>query len=157
MTRLSRIEYEFVEFIPHDMEPGKLYVSIPYRTMSHLCACGCKTEVVTPISPVGWSLKYDGEHVSLTPSIGSWSLPCKSHYFIDGNKVVWAAAMSNTAIARVKARDKADLARHYAASGVSQIGVESVPLELSPASDVSADAVSKTMWLKVKRWLGFRK
>lgn len=157
MTRLNSIEHEFVEFIPHDLEPGKLYVSIPYRTMSHLCACGCNSEVVTPISPVGWSLEYDGERVSLKPSIGSWSLPCKSHYFINRNKVVWAAAMSDAAIARVKARDKTDLARHYGASEVTQISVQSVPLELSPAPDVVAGAASKTMWWKViKRWFGSR-
>lgn len=156
MTQLNSIEHEFVDFIPQVMEPGKLYVSILYRTMSHLCACGCKTEVVTPISPVGWSLEYDGERVSLKPSIGSWSLPCKSHYFINRNKVVWAATMSDAEIARVKARDKADLARHYGAPEVTQVSVQSVPLEPSPAPAVSAGAASKTMWWKVKRWFGSR-
>ncbi|WP_417924835.1 DUF6527 family protein [Collimonas pratensis] len=26
-----------------------------------------------------WSLTYDGKTVSLDPSIGNWSLPCRAH------------------------------------------------------------------------------
>jgi hypothetical protein len=33
---------------------------------------------------------FDGRSVSLTPSIGSWSLPCHSHYFLTRGKVRWA-------------------------------------------------------------------
>jgi len=34
--------------------------------------------VVTPLSPTGWSLIFDGETVSLYPSIGNWNFPCRS-------------------------------------------------------------------------------
>jgi hypothetical protein len=42
---------EFVEFMPDKLEPGVIYVSIPYATAAHLCACGYGNEVTTPISP----------------------------------------------------------------------------------------------------------
>lgn len=51
-------------------------------------------EVVTPISPVGWKLTFDGETVTLFPSVGSWSFPCRSHYFIRRDTVVWGENMS---------------------------------------------------------------
>ena len=33
----------------------------------------------------------DNGTVSLRPSIGNWQLPCRSHYFIVRNRVVWAS------------------------------------------------------------------
>lgn len=101
-----KIRHEFVEFIPKEREEGVLYVSIPYATAVHNCLCGCKTKVVTPISPVGWQLVFDGETVSLTPSVGNWSFPCRSHYFIQQNTVVWAGDMTDEAIAWGRARDR---------------------------------------------------
>ena len=74
------IEYEFVDLVPRELKEGTLYISIEFATATHKCFCGCGTEVVTPISPVGWQVKFDGETVSLSPSVGSWSLKCKSHY-----------------------------------------------------------------------------
>ena len=53
-------------------------MSIPYATAVHLCACGCGNKVVTPFSPAEWQLTYDGDTVSLSPSIGNWQFPCKS-------------------------------------------------------------------------------
>lgn len=46
--------------------------------------------------------------VSLAPSIGNWSFACKSHYWITGNEVRWAGAISPETIAAVKARDHFD-------------------------------------------------
>jgi hypothetical protein len=87
-----------VEFIPKEREEGVLYVSIAYATAVHNCFCGCGLKVVTPISPVGWQLTFDGETVSLHPSIGSWSFPCRTHYFIRRDTVVWAGNMSQDQI-----------------------------------------------------------
>lgn len=84
------IRHRFVENIPEVLEQGVLYVSLRYRTMVHRCACGCGEEVVTPIGPAAWTMTYDGGGVSITPSIGNWSLPCRSHYWIERNRVLWA-------------------------------------------------------------------
>jgi len=53
----STVSHEFVEFIPATPEEGILYISIPYGTAIHMCACGCGNKVVTPISPAEWHLE----------------------------------------------------------------------------------------------------
>ncbi len=93
------IEHEFVEFIPEQLEDGVVYVTIEYATAVHRCCCGCGREVVTNVSPTDWKLIFDGETISLDPSIGNWSFPCQSHYFIRRNKVVWAGKWSPEQIA----------------------------------------------------------
>ena len=85
-----KLSHKFVEFVPNVLEKGVLYVSVTYGTASHLCCCGCGREVVTPITPTGWKLIFDGETVSLDPSIGNWNFPCRSHYWISNNRVEWA-------------------------------------------------------------------
>lgn len=81
----------FVSEIPKNLEEGYLYIAVEYNAVVHLCPCGCKSEISTPLNrKVGWTMKYDGEYVSLFPSVGNYSYPCKSHYFIRDNKVIWA-------------------------------------------------------------------
>ncbi|WP_425553977.1 DUF6527 family protein [Dactylosporangium salmoneum] len=89
-TRRTVIKHRFVDSAPEVLEDGVLYVSIPYATALHRCACGCGSEVVTPISRAGWSLTFDGASVTLHPSIGNWNYPCRSHYFIRLNRIEWA-------------------------------------------------------------------
>ncbi|MGL4410568.1 MAG: DUF6527 family protein [Bacteroidales bacterium] len=86
------INPEFVEFIPDSLESGILYISMKYSVAVHLCACGCGKEVVTLFSPKDWKLYFDGDSVSLSPSIGNYEYPCKSHYFIKYNQIDWCAA-----------------------------------------------------------------
>ncbi len=80
---------KFVEFIPKEIDEGILYVSMEYGTAIHKCCCGCGEKVVTPITPTDWKLTYDGENISLNPSVGSFNLPCKSHYFIQNNNILF--------------------------------------------------------------------
>jgi hypothetical protein len=87
-----------------------IYISLRYSTASHLCCCGCGLEVVTPLNPAKWRLTERAGAVSLVPSIGNWSFPCRSHYWITANRVRWAGAMSPEIIAAVKARDRVDAA-----------------------------------------------
>jgi hypothetical protein len=68
---------------------------------------------VTPLSPIDWSLTFDGETITLDPSIGNWSFECKSHYFIRKNKVVWAKRFSDKEIAEVKYIDSQDKEDYY--------------------------------------------
>ena len=89
--KLHALHPEFVKSVPETLQPGVLYISMQYATAIHLCACGCAEEVVTPISPRGWQLEYDGESISLKPSIGNWRLPCRSHYWIRRSRINWAA------------------------------------------------------------------
>ena len=84
---MKTVQHQFVEFIPDDIKEGILYISIPYATVIHKCACGCGNEVVTPLSPEDWQFTFDGKTVSLYPSIGSRNLMCKSHYWITQNQI----------------------------------------------------------------------
>lgn len=99
------MRHEFVEFMPDKFENGVLYISIPYNTATHLCACGCGSDVITPFSPVDWSITYNGRTVSLKPSIGNWSFPCKSHYFITDGEVRWAETFTEKEIYAVREHD----------------------------------------------------
>ena len=84
---MKEIKFIFVEFIPEKIEEGVLYISTQYCTAIHKCICGCGNEVVTPLSPTDWELRFDGKTVSLSPSIGNWNFKCKSHYFITKNEI----------------------------------------------------------------------
>ena len=108
MNRVMQLRPEFVEFIPDRLDEGVLYVSRRYSTASHLCCCGCGTKVVTPLNPAKWRLIEGNGALSLTPSVGNWSFPCRSHYWIDENYIRWAGAMSAEDIAAVRARDRRD-------------------------------------------------
>lgn len=87
--RLNSLQPEFIESAPAELTEGILYISIRFRTSIHLCACGCGTKVVMPIRPGAWHMTYDGETVSMSPSVGNQDLPCRSHYWIDRNRIHW--------------------------------------------------------------------
>jgi len=106
------VKHKFVEFIPSEIEEGVLYISIEYDVTKHKCACGCGSEIVTTLSPARWKLIYDGETVSLAPSIGNWTHACKSHYFITNDKVVWAGSYSQNQISQVIKNDEEALKKH---------------------------------------------
>ena len=97
-SKIRTLSLEFVTNIPETIQDGKLYVSIPYATVIHNCACGCKSEVVTPLSPIDWQLVFDGETITLDPSVGNWNFACESHYLIVKNQIVWAPRWSKNRI-----------------------------------------------------------
>ncbi|MBO2634965.1 hypothetical protein I6M48_21060 [Shewanella algae] len=109
---VHRITPVFVEFIPENIEQGKLYISETYKTAIHKCCCGCGEEVVTPLSPADWQLKKGVNTVSLYPSIGNWNYECKSHYFISNNKIIWARKFNQKQIQAVQTRDRMDKQRY---------------------------------------------
>ena len=89
-----RLTHVFVDSFPEPLEEGKLYVSMHYSSVAHLCAGGCGNEVVTPIRKRGWKLTFDGESITLSPSVGNHNLPCRSHYLIRENEIHWAGTLS---------------------------------------------------------------
>ena len=78
--RFTHLQHRFVPHIPEKLEPKVLYISMEYATAAHSCCCGCGEEVVTPLTPTDWRMTFDGETISLSPSIGNWNLRCRSHY-----------------------------------------------------------------------------
>jgi hypothetical protein len=111
----ASLAHEFVEYLPAKLAEGVLYISIPFRTAVHRCACGCGNKVVTPISPADWQLFYDGDTVSLTPSIGNWGFPCRSHYWVKAGQIRWSHAWTDDQITAGRARDDRGRAQYFAA------------------------------------------
>jgi len=103
---VTKLSHKFVEFIPNVLAEGVLYISLIYGTVSHRCCCGCGREVVTPLTPTDWKLIFDGETVSLHPSIGNWNFPCRSHYWIRNNRVELAEDWSESQIDAAVAKDR---------------------------------------------------
>jgi len=113
VKRDKTVSFEFVESVPAQLREDTVYVSIRYATAVHRCFCGCGNEVVTPLSPTDWAVTFDGESISLDPSVGSWSLPCQSHYWIERSTVKWAPRWSKERIRVARAADSTAKARYY--------------------------------------------
>jgi len=142
------LSYEFVDYIPDDLKDGTLYISVEFATAVHKCICGCGREVVTPLSPTDWKLIFDGQTISLDPSIGNWSFPCQSHYWIRANRVVWASPwdkseITNGRIADMEAKERffknEDVARSWTAA------------EIDKKSDHPRE--TESIWAKIRKWL----
>lgn len=144
--RSGRFRHAFVELMPDVLEPETLYISIEYTVAIHSCACGCGERVVTPLSPAEWRLTFDGETVSLWPSIGNWSFDCQSHYSIEGDRVIWDEPFAKEKIARVRARDSAALSDYYDGQGDADPEGEDAGFVCSPDT-------SRRTWRKcLRRW-----
>jgi hypothetical protein len=143
MIRYYHLNHRFVDDMPEALEPSVLYVSMRYATAMHLCCCGCGREVVTPLAPAQWRMTFDGETVSLHPSIGSWFLPCRSHYFIRSGQVVEAPSWSEEEVAIGQARDKRGRSAYYAAKGL---------LKTMPAPDKPPARDKSLLLTKFKRF-----
>lgn len=135
--KISQFRHAFVEFVPERIDNGVIYISTQYATAVHLCACGCGHEVVTPLSPTDWKLIFDGVSISLTPSIGNWSFPCKSHYWIKRNSVDWATVWSQEQIDIGRQHDYEIKGRYFA-----------TPAILEPKKKHSG----RGLWAKITNW-----
>lgn len=150
----TRLEPRFVKGVPRELEPGVLYVSMEYGTVVHSCCCGCRLEVVTPLTPTDWELTFDGESVSLWPSVGNWNLPCRSHYVIRKNRVIEAGPWSQARVEKAQRREQAARAQYYGqpsrleepeqSDKSSQVGPE---LQAPSSSNGSAVTQTRNGWL----------
>ncbi len=128
MLRHAHLEHRFVHYIPEELEPGVLYISMEYATAAHSCCCGCGEQVVTPFTPTDWKLTFDGETVSLWPSIGNWNFKSRSHYIVMRSHVFEAEPWEDKHIQWGRARDKERKQQHYSineGAGGEQTGTAS--------------------------------
>lgn len=148
MKRITALRHEFVEFIPEPLEDGVIYISIEYATASHNCCCGCGKKVVTPISPTDWKLTFDGKNITLYPSIGSWNLPCQSHYFISENKIKWAEQWSDERIKSGQKHDAQAKQEYYEAQETTTTTkvLEPAPIEPTQCAEPMG------LLAKLKKW-----
>ncbi len=88
--KIKKYKIEFVDTIPKNLKEGTLYICINCNVIVHKCACGCGEKTVTPLDKNnGWIMKYDGQSITLRPSIGNFCFNCRSHYYITENSVEW--------------------------------------------------------------------
>lgn len=119
--RITRFNPRYIDSFPRPLEEGVLYISHKFGMAAHNCACGCGHEVMTPLKATQWELEIDqGGAASLYPSIGNWGFPCRSHYWIRGNEVMWSYQMSDAAIRRNRQVDQAAREAFYRQKGVGE-------------------------------------
>ena len=144
---METLKHKFVESIPDHIEPGIIYISGSRRTAIHLCVCGCGHEVITPISPTDWQLKFDGESVSFSPSIGLWEFKCRSHYWIIKNQIRHSGSWNDREVQQGRDREKRRRADFYEK--------EVVPLPHVPVSTHEKATVKpKGWWRRISDFLG---
>jgi len=144
---IKRLTPQFVEHFPEKLEPGELYLAMEFATAAHLCACGCGVKVITPFSPTDWQMSFDGETVSLKPSIGNWTFRCRSHYWIRSGRIEWAGDMSQEAINAGRKRDAQSKARRQPGRSNSE------EIRRQPPS-AQKQIQEPSLLGKLKKWLG---
>jgi len=147
MRSPQTMTHEFVEFVPREIKQGVLYVSIPYTTVIHKCCCGCGQQVVTPLAPSQWTLSFDGKSISLHPSVGNWNFPCKSHYWIRNNQVLWAKQWTKTQIAAGQHQDVKAVQNEFAA-------VQPSPVETGRRKTAESNSPRRGLFAKLKNMFG---
>ena len=138
------MRHEFVEYIPKELQPDTVYVSMENETVAHSCFCGCGGRIVTPLSPAAWKLTFDGDSISLHPSIGNWNLECKSHYWIRGGRVVWAEQWSEYRIEAGRRWEAKKREEYYLGRDEDEISSKEV-LKINGHKHLR-------VWPKIKSW-----
>lgn len=145
---MDTLKHIFVTSVPEELEEGTLYVSMVYATVIHNCCCGCGREIVTPLSPTDWQLTFDGETITLFPSIGNWSSECKSHYWIKKSKVKWARQWSDEEIAAGRFQDRLNKETYYSQNKSASAFKETKPFGSKESQKKSAIGPLK----RIKNW-----
>jgi Family of unknown function (DUF6527) len=141
LTRRRQLAHRYVEFIPKELDEGVLYISQRFKTASHLCCCGCGQKAVTPLNPAKWRLIDHGSTISLSPSIGLGTFPCRSHYWIRQSRVDWYPNMTEAQTMRTQRADEF----------ASQVytGERSV----HPTPEFSFSGLFRSCWTKFGAWI----
>lgn len=139
-----RFQHKFVDYIPNKIEEGILYISLDYGAVIHKCACGCGSEVNTPLTPTGWKMIYNGEAISLKPSVGNWSFDCKSHYWITNNEVEWSLKWSDETISEVRAAEDSERKEYYRYKDLENSGKS-----LNDSFELSEPIPKKKSWYQI--------
>lgn len=154
MIRHQTLEHRFVRNVPRELEPGILYISMEYATAVHSCCCGCGERVVTPFTPTDWKMTFDGDSMSLYPSVGNWNQKCRSHYVITRSRVVEAGPWSDKQIEAERHRDKQAKAAYYDQFEGHNYGAITPPTEAVSKSTTPSGTsrTSTNLWSRIKSW-----
>lgn len=154
MMRHQSLEHRFVRNVPRELDPGVLYISMDYATAVHSCCCGCGERVVTPFTPTDWRMTFDGESITLDPSVGNWNQKCRSHYVIQRNRVLEAGPWSNAQVEAERRRDKKAKAAYYGKTADAQPSVVTRLADLASNAAVREMAhPPQSLWSRVRSWI----
>jgi hypothetical protein len=145
--RHHTLDHRFVRNAPRELEPGVLYISMEYATAVHSCCCGCGERVVTPFTPTDWKMTFDGESVSLNPSVGNWNQDCRSHYVIRRNRIIECGPWSGANVEAERRRDKRAKAAYYGSAPVT------AHLDSSRTTPAGDTAPNSDLWSRFVGWL----
>lgn len=149
MIQHHTLEHRFVAYFPDFLVPGILYVSLDYGSVAHRCCCGCGEEVVTPLTPTDWHIIYDGEAVTLHPSVGNWTLPCRSHYVIRRGQVIEAPSWSEAQIRNERDRDHRAKQSYFA----TQSTAPDISLHRTIETTKTLATTTELSWInRLRRW-----
>ena len=99
---------ERVHRLPEALAENVVYVSDEYELAALKCACGCGHRISLLLGDGHKVDEFEGL-ADISPSIGVWDSPCKSHFWVRNGKVLWAEEFSDAEIGATMARQ---LGRH---------------------------------------------
>jgi hypothetical protein len=98
---------------------------------------------------MNWTLEIVDGRVTLYPSIGNWSLPCRSHYLIRQGRVVSARDMSREEIEAGRLRDQR--LRHIYFAEVNRR--KEAPTYVQPTAAPHSEFWLARGWRAIQAWL----
>ena len=91
---------------------------------------------------------FDGETVSLHPSIGSFKLDCKSHYYISRGVVEWSGAWSDKRVATARRHDESEKREYYKNRQKIAVKSEMSDVDVQPKS---GEEMPTGLWLRMQK------
>lgn len=146
MMRHQTLQHRFVRNAPRELEPSVLYISMEYATAVHSCCCGCGERVVTPFMPTDWAMTFDGESVTLNPSVGNWNQDCRSHYVIKRNRVIECGSWTDAQVDAERSRDKRAKRSYYSAASTP------APMDSPRTTPANGNVRSRGPWSRFWGW-----
>jgi hypothetical protein len=107
---------EKVDRLPAALADNVVYVSEEFEIAALKCACGCWHQVNLLLGD-GHTVYDEGGLADISPSIGVWDAPCRSHFWIHNGRVLWADQWSEADIQSAMERQ---LSRHLQRAEMSQ-------------------------------------
>lgn len=105
-----------VERLPAALADNVVYVSEEFEVAALKCACGCGHQVNLLLGD-GHTVYDEGGLADISPSIGVWDAPCRSHFWIYRGRVRWADQWSDAEIHSAMERQ---LSRHLQGAKTEQ-------------------------------------
>jgi hypothetical protein len=90
------MNYRYVAVIktPTPLDHNVVYVNEEFELATLLCPCGCGHKI-TLLCPDGHTVKNDDGFATVSPSIGVWDRPCRSHFCLTRGRIAWCRSWSD--------------------------------------------------------------